>query len=183
MIRLRGTLILLACLSILLSSFAAPAQRRRRAAKPTPAVTIVDTKALAGLLKQDSKFLLVNFWATWCDPCRDEFPELVKLDKQFQSQGLEFVAISLDDLADSTTAVPKFLRQMGMTRQSDLLSPADPDLAVAAVGTEWTGALPATFLYDRNGKIVYKRLGRIKRDELTAEIEKLLGSKTAMSRQ
>ncbi|MEP6921405.1 MAG: TlpA disulfide reductase family protein [bacterium] len=186
MIRLRGALILFAGLSILLSSFAAPAQRRRGAAKRPPPVTVVDAAALAALLKPnptDSRPVLVNFWATWCDPCRDEFPELIKIEKQFRPNGLEFIAVSLDDLADIKTAVPKFLREMRMTSPSYLLSATDPDLAMSGVDPEWSGALPATFLYDRQGRIVYKRFGRIKQDELTAQIEKLLGSKTAISRK
>ncbi len=91
------------------------------------------------------------------------------------------MAVSLDDLADIKTAVPKFLRAMRLTTHSYLLNVADPELALAGVDPEWTGALPATFLYDGKGKIVYKRLGRIKAAELTAEIEKLVGDKTVLS--
>ena len=184
--KVRGVLVLFACLSILLSSFAAPAQRRRGAAKRGPSVTPVDAAALLALLKRDSgnsKPLLVNFWATWCDPCREEFPELIKIDKQFRPKGLEFMAVSLDDLADIKTTVPKFLRAMQLTTPSYLLNVKDPEQALAGVDPEWTGALPATFLYDGQGKIVYKRLGRIRLAELTAEIEKLVSDKTVLSQK
>lgn len=185
MSRLRRVLVLLAGMSILLSGFAAPAQRRRGAAKRAPVVTVIDADALAAILKPNPvtpRLLLVNFWATWCEPCRDEFPELIKIDKQFRSQRLGFIAVSLDDLGDSKTAVPKFLREMGLTAPSYLLH-ADPELAMSRVDPEWSGALPATFLYDGQGKLVYKRLGRIKPEELIAEIEKLVGNNTVMSKK
>src|SRR6185503_17473265 len=87
-------------LCILLVSFAAPAQKKGRAAKPLKPVAVVspiDTEALKGLLTQQREGpLLVNFWATFCDPCRDELPDLVKIDKDYRPRSLEFVTVSLD---------------------------------------------------------------------------------------
>ena len=164
---------------ILLTNFAAPAQSRKTGAAKLPAaVQEIDPKALQGLLKREmARPLLVNFWATWCDPCREEFPELVTIDKQYREKGLDFIAVSLDDLADIKTAVPEFLREMRATMPAYLLNAGDPDLAHSAVDPEWRGALPATFLYDSQGKITYKRFGRIKLLELRAAIDKLVGSK------
>lgn len=153
--------------------------RRGKKRQPVISVAAIDADGLTAVLKRDSpnaRPLLVNFWATWCDPCREEFPDLVKIDNQYRSRGLDFTAVSLDDLADIKTAVPKFLREMRVTTPTYLLNVSDPDLALSRVDSRWSGALPATFLYDAQGKIVYKRLGRIKLDELTAAIEKLLCS-------
>jgi len=121
--------------------------------------------------------LLVNFWATWCDPCRDEFPDLVKIDEQYGSKGLDFIAISLDDFADIKTQVPKFLQEMHASMPVYLLNVPDPEPAINLVDPQWGGALPATFLYNAQGQIVYKRLGRLNVSELRAAIEKLVGSK------
>lgn len=165
--------------SILLSGLVAPAQSRLRgAAKPRPAVRVVDTEGLTALLKRDaSRPLLVNFWATWCDPCRDEFPDLVKIDAQYRNKGLDFIAISLDDLKDIKTEVPKFLRVMRAKMPVYLLDVPDPQPAIKAVDSEWAGALPATFLYNQKGQVVYKHFGRVNPAELRAAIEKLVGSK------
>ena len=176
----RAFFVLVASLSaILISNSAAPAQSSNAgAAKLSAAVQEIDPKALQGLLKREpARPLLVNFWATWCDPCREEFPELVKIDTQYREKGLDFIAVSLDDLAEIKTAVPAFLREMRATMPAYLLNASDPDLAVSAVDPEWHGALPATFLFDSQGKIAYKRFGRIKPLELRAAIEKLVGSK------
>lgn len=175
-------LLLAASLSIvLLSSFAAPAQARKRSVQKRPAaVRVIDEQALAALLKRDSvhvRPLLVNFWATWCDPCRDEFPDLVKIDQYYRPRGLEFIAVSLDDLADLKAGVPKFLRQMGATMPAYLLDVADPQGIINAVDPQWSGALPATFLYNSEGQIVYRHFGRIKPPELRAEIDKVMSVK------
>jgi thiol-disulfide isomerase/thioredoxin len=171
---------------MLIANFAAPAQypkRKSRAANPPVVVQEIDGTALAALLKRESvaRPLLVNFWATWCDPCREEFPDLVKIDQQFRPQGLDMIAVSLDDLAQIQAEVPKFLRQMHATMPAYLLNVSDPDEVINAIDPRWSGALPATFLYDAQGKVVFKHFGRIKPAELRAEITKLIGSKVVMS--
>jgi thiol-disulfide isomerase/thioredoxin len=141
-------------------------------------VRAVNAVEMQGLLKRDDgRPLLVNYWATWCDPCRDEFPDLVKIDKDYRARGLDFIAISLDDLADIKTAVPKFLRLMNAQMPVYLLNVPDPEPVINSVDKEWGGAMPATFLYNNHGEVVYKHFCRVKVDELRAEIEKLLGSK------
>ncbi|HYN26526.1 MAG TPA: redoxin domain-containing protein [Pyrinomonadaceae bacterium] len=172
---------------ILLTSFAAPAQSRKRksrAAKPPIVVQEIDAASLTSLLERGSgnpRPLVVNFWATWCDPCREEFPDLVKLYQQFRPKGLDMIAVSLDDLADIKTEVPKFLRQMRATMPAYLLNVPDPDQIISTVDPQWSGALPATFLYDAEGKVVFKHFGRIKPLELRTVIERLVGSKVVMS--
>jgi thiol-disulfide isomerase/thioredoxin len=169
---------------ILLLNFAAPAQsrNRKRGAAKQPAITIkeINTESLASLIKRESpapRPLLVNFWATWCDPCREEFPDLVKIDRQYRRKGLDFIAISLDDLSDIKTEVPKFLRQMRATMPAYLLHVPDPEKAINAVDPKWSGALPATFLYNTAGEMVFKHFGRVEPLELRAAIDKVVGKK------
>src|SRR5213083_1361950 len=80
-----------------------------------PEIREIDLDGLKKLLLRDPKDtrpLLVNFWATWCDGCREEFPDLVKIDADYTAARLNFVAVSLDEVADIKTAVPKFLKEM-----------------------------------------------------------------------
>jgi thiol-disulfide isomerase/thioredoxin len=176
-ISLRTELLLLAAaVCILLSSVSSFAQKRKsRTTKPMPAVVAVDAGGLQALLKRDNaKPLLVNYWATWCDPCRDEFPDLVKIDADYRPKGLDFIAVTLDDLAEIKTGVPKFLRQMHARMPVYLLNLSDPEPAIKMVDTNWSGALPATFLYNAKGEVVYKSLGRIKVEELRTAIDKVM---------
>lgn len=140
----------------------------------------IDTSALKELLRpkaQEPRPLLVNFWATWCDPCREEFPDLVRIDAEYRARGLEFITISLDDTSQIATNVPQFLKETKASMPAYLLNTLDPDEAIEAVDRTWRGALPATFLYDARGQIVFKHTGRIKPAELRAAIEKVLSEK------
>src|SRR6267142_1744155 len=171
----RSTLIAIGISSLFLN-FSTLAQSRvthRRAAKPAVATRAINAEEMQALLKRDgARPLLVNYWATWCDPCRAEFPDLVKIDNQYRPKGLDFIAITLDDLADLKTAVPKFLRLMNARMPVYLLNVPDPEPAINSVDKEWGGALPATFLYNNKGEVVYKHFGRVKTDELRTAIDK-----------
>ena len=143
-------------------------------------IRAIDLEGLKKLLQRDpndKRPLLVNFWATWCDPCREEFPDLVKLDTDYKGKGLNFVAISLDDLSDIKSEVPKFLNQMKATMPVVLLDVKDPEPAIKVVDATWDGQLPATFLYDQDGKVVFRHFGKIKPDELRAAIDKEIKGK------
>jgi thiol-disulfide isomerase/thioredoxin len=170
----------------LLLTFPASAQSAKAASKSHGAPTVtkaarataINAEEMQSLLRRDGKRpLLVNYWATWCDLCREEFPDLVKIDNAYRRKGLDFIAITLDDLADINTEVPKFLRLMKARMPVYLLNVSDPDPAIHSVDAGWSGALPATFLYNNKGEVVYKQLGRIKPDELSAAINKVMSEK------
>jgi len=138
-------------------------------------IPVIDLDGLKKVLQRDPKDtrpLLLNFWATWCDPCREEFPDLVKLDADYKGKPLNFIAISIDDISDLKSEVPKFLNQMKATMPVVLLNMNDPEPAIKLVDPAWDGQLPATFLYDKDGKVVFRHFGKIKPDELRAAIDK-----------
>ena len=144
-----------------------------------PEIRVIDLEGLKKILLRDPKDprpLLVNFWATWCDGCREEFPDLVKIDNDYRAKGLDFLSVTLDEVSDKTRAMD-FLKEMKATMPVVLLNVNDPEPAIHAVDEKWDGALPATFLYDREGKIVFKYFGKIKPAELRAAIDKAVGSK------
>lgn len=144
---------------------------------PPPPVRVISAEELGPLLKpKDARPLLVNYWATWCDPCREEFPDLVKIDRDYRRKGLDTIAISLDDLTELKTEVPRFLRLMKVRMPVYLLQAADPEPSIKMVDPTWRGALPATFLYDATGVIVYRKFGRFDTAELRAAIEKAVST-------
>src|SRR5215470_5492409 len=164
-------------LCILVAGLTAPAQRKKgygkQPDKPLPVVSAIDTDALKGLITQQrERPLLVNFWATFCDPCRDEFPDLVKIDKDYGARSLEFFTVSLDDMSDIKTEVPKFLDAMKAKMPAYLLNVNDPEPAINLVDRKWRGDLPATFLYNEKGEVVYRHIGRVNIAELREAIDK-----------
>ncbi len=146
-----------------------------------PKVTELKEAGLKSLFESSvarGRPLLINFWATWCVPCRVEFPDLVKIREQFAADRLDFVTISLDDATEIEASVPDFLKEVGGgAMPAFLLNADDPEVAINMLDTTWRGELPATFLFDRTGVVVYKHKGRVKPDELAAVIEKALGAK------
>lgn len=165
----------LAALVILLCSFAQAQKKstKKKAIVTGPTVTRIDTEGLKRLLKPNGKPLLINFWATWCDPCRDEFPDLVRLDTAYKGK-IDFITISLDDVADIKTAVPKFLRGMKAEMPAYLLSTPDENEAIMLVSKDWAGSLPLTVLYDSTGQVNYTRNGKIFYAAVAANIDRLL---------
>ena len=98
-----------------------------------------------------AKAVLVNMWATWCAPCREEFPGLVSVAHQYQGQGLKVLLVSADSAAD-LPAVKKFLAERGVEFPAYLKAQKDQEF-IDGMGKQWTGALPASFLFDGTGKL------------------------------
>jgi thiol-disulfide isomerase/thioredoxin len=143
-----------------------------------PEVKQIDAVALKEVVKPSGRPLLVNFWATWCEPCREEFPDLVKFAGEYKGR-VDFITISLDDLAEIKRDVPAFLASMKADMPAFLLKTPDEDAAITSLALPWRGALPLSVVYRENGEAAYVRPGKIVPATLKAEIEKLLAPKTA----
>jgi thiol-disulfide isomerase/thioredoxin len=172
--RVLAAVTVLMCLAAAASAQKAP-RGKAAAAKPQVAqrVTQVDLPGLKKILKPNGKPLLVNFWATWCDPCRDEFPDIVKLDGAYHGK-IDVITISLDDPKDIMTFVPKFLTDMKAEMPAYLLHTDDEDAAIKLISDDWAGNLPMTVVYDTDGKVAYMRNGRIFYLSVAESLDKLL---------
>jgi thiol-disulfide isomerase/thioredoxin len=106
------------------------------------------------------RVLVLNFWASWCAPCREEIPDFVALRAQYQPKGVEFVGIAIDN-PDNVT---QFLQQLPVNYPILIGESAAHSLA-RQLGNP-SGALPYTIVIDRSGRIVLKHLGRLPRATL-----------------
>ena len=152
-----------------------PAETKQAAAN-LPRVTQIDDAKIKQLLKPGGKPLLVNFWATWCVPCREEFPDLVKIDAEYRGK-IDFFTVSLDFIEELERDVPKFLSEMKAEMPAYLLISTDESALISTIAKDWSGGLPFTILYNEKGEIAYFRQGKIKHEILQAEIEKLATKK------
>jgi thiol-disulfide isomerase/thioredoxin len=154
-----------------------------KAAKaPTADLPLID---LAGynqvLAKYRGKPLVVTFWATWCEPCRDEFPLLVQLQKQYAPQGLAIFGVSLDDDADMNL-VRRFLARNQPGFPSYRQKPGiDVDSFYRGVNPAWTGSMPETIFYGRDGRIVGHFIGEQPRAAFEEGIHQVLSSPGAQA--
>jgi thiol-disulfide isomerase/thioredoxin len=143
---------------------------------PDFSLVTLDGKATS-LVDFRGKAVLLNFWATWCEPCKIEMPWLIELQKQYGPQGLQVLGIALDD-AD-TKDIAKFAQDMHV--DYPILVGKDDEresIANAYGGVEF---LPETFYLDRDGKILDKTFGLVKRSEIKDNIKKALASGSASS--
>lgn len=116
----------------------------------------------------DGSVVLVNFWATWCAPCREEMPMLAALYREHVADGLQVVGIALDDVA----AAREFAAELGI--DYPVLVGSTDVMAVARLYGNVSGMLPYTVLIDRDGVIRWTRLGVLEEAELQRRLGELL---------
>jgi len=97
------------------------------------------------------KTTLVNVWASWCDPCREEFPGIVRLARAYEARGLKVIFVS----ADFTEALPEAKQFLARQRVDwpTWYKTGNDEAFINALDSTWTGALPGTFVYDAQGKL------------------------------
>jgi len=126
------------------------------------------------LSNYSGKVMLVNLWATWCGPCRMETPELVRLHKEYQARGVEFVGLSTEDPVASAQKVHDFVQQYGVGYQ---IGWATRDVALTLM--QGRTSIPQSFIITRDGRIQKRLLGfdpQRTPPELKQALESALGS-------
>lgn len=132
-----------------------------------PNFTLVDTNGKkVSLSDYKGKVVILDFWATWCPPCRRGIPDLIDIQKQFKNK-IAVLGISLD--TDTKGDVPSFIKNMGINYSVLYASPE----VVQAYGN--IDAIPTSFIIDKKGKIVNQHVGLTPKETLISEIKNLLG--------
>jgi thiol-disulfide isomerase/thioredoxin len=163
------SLVLLAAATVL----AAPQARETARARDPE---MIDLAGYQKLLEQyDGKPLLVNFWATWCEPCRDEYPMLNELAKKYAPQGLKVVGVSLDDDGD-LILMRRFLARYKPIFPNYRKKAGGIQVFTQAVLPGWTGSLPVSIFYGKDGQQAGHMLGEGTREKYEAAIRTLLAS-------
>ena len=128
------------------------------------------------LLEQyHGKTLLVTFWATWCEPCRDEYPMLNELAKQYAPKGLKVVGVSMDDDGD-LILMRRFLARYKPVFPNYRKKGGEEELFRQGVLPGWNGTLPVSVFYGKDGRQVGHVIGEGTRDTYEAAIRTLLAS-------
>jgi cytochrome c biogenesis protein CcmG/thiol:disulfide interchange protein DsbE len=149
------------------------------AGKPAPDFALEDLSGKkVSLASYKGKVVLINFWATWCAPCKIETPWLVELRNQYAPQGFEILGISADDfdmdnpqkLSEEKKDVARFVQQQHMPYP--VLIDGD------ALSQPYGGldSLPTSFFVDRKGTVVATQIGLTSKDEIEANIRKALAA-------
>jgi len=153
-------------------------------------VELIDAAGVAALRKNGTKKVrLFNVWATWCGPCVEEFPELVRTSRKFGLRDFELITISLDDPKD----VPKVktfleknhasipdkikptLKDEGRNTNSYVFSHPDQNELIKALDPQWPGPIPHSLLVAPDGTVIWRHNGGVDGDELRAKILEFMG--------
>ena len=109
--------------------------------------------------------LVVNYWASWCAPCRAEQPDLTRVAHRYTARGVAFLGVNVNDDRDSARA---YVRELGVPYRSLFDPKAETSPRLGVVG------LPTTFILDRDGVVGYQRTGKTTAAGLSARLERLL---------
>lgn len=140
-----------------------------------PRVLEIDTAGFRSILREaKGNPLLVNFWATWCVPCVQEFPDLVRLRETYGPRGLNVVFVSIDRPADVNTVVRRFLRSHGVRFTTYIKGAGNDEGFINAVHHDWSGAIPATFVFDAGGTLKHMLIDQQTFDTLSNLVKPLL---------
>jgi len=131
-----------------------------------PTVTVIDAAGLKrAVSSRKNKVVVVNFWATWCGACVEEFPSLVALQKKYRAKGMDLVTVSFDDPQDLQSKVKPFLNKSGLATGT-YINKSGNDLDEAylrylepKLPTDAAVPLPRTYIFARNGKLVKTLVG------------------------
>lgn len=141
-------------IATVLWSCAAPSQR---SAERLPPINADGVRTI--LSEYRGRVVLLNFWATWCAPCVEEFPHLVRLARE-NSSWLSVISISIDNEEDVAAKVIPFLRRQGAAFVSYIKKTHDDESFINGIDPEWSGAIPATFIFAPDGKLAMRLIGQ-----------------------
>lgn len=136
------------------------------ALRPAPAFSLTDLSGRTFSLSDSrGKVVVLDFWATWCEPCKQEIPHFIEMQSKYAPQGLQILGISMDD---DEPPVRQFQQQFKMNYPVAIGNPKLADQYGGILG------LPITFVIDRNGRITARHIGATDPSVIEAEVRKLL---------
>ena len=180
--------ILWACVSLVLVAACGspPVEETAEAPPPAPYTPPVVKLATPAEIRQvlaaeRGNVVVLNFWATWCPPCVKEMPEHAKFWREFDGNGVRFLSVSADHHSLLNSTVITFVKSYEIPFLVRVMYVDNPDqfvdeLPLTWEDRPWDGALPATFIFDREGNQAWSTVGEVTRDLIAEKVKPLLES-------
>lgn len=102
--------------------------------------------------KEENTTYIVNFWATWCGPCVAELPHFLELEKKYKGKNVKFIFVSLDFMTNLETSLVPFLDKRKIESEMLVLNQKNVDVWMEKIDKKWSGAIPATLIYNAKGR-------------------------------
>ena len=122
---------------------------------------------------REGKVLLINIWATWCVPCKEEFPDLIKISDKYNEQ-IELIGISIDFPDEVESKIIPFLNKLKPNFINFVNVESDAEKFINNLNPKWSGAIPATFFYDLEGKQFLFYEGKMSFEEIENNALKMI---------
>lgn len=120
------------------------------------------------------KVILFNYWATWCKPCVEEFPDLIKLNNEYKDKDFKLVLVSLDFSEDIENKTKAFLKKHGVDFVSYYNGFDNDEEIINYMDKNWDGGIPGTFIFDKEGKLQKTFIGKRKYEDFKSAVEENL---------
>jgi len=134
-------------------------------------LTPMNEEQLSAVIQEHrNHIVLVNFWATWCIPCREEFPDLVRLYEERQKDGLVVISVSMD-ASENEEQARAFLEKHHVIFPTYIATTDNLKALLETMDPSWTGAIPATFIFDRQGEKAYHHIGQLSYEEMVIQLD------------
>lgn len=134
---------------------------------------IYDYDGLEPLInKSDNKVHVVNFWATWCAPCVKELPYFEEINQEYKDKDVEVLLVSLDFPRNYESKLKPFIAKRNLKSEVVAFDDVDQNRWIPAINKDWSGAIPATIIYNKEKRQFYER--SFTKEELETELKQFL---------
>ncbi len=120
------------------------------------------------------KVLFVNFWATWCKPCTEEFPDILKINSEYKDKDFKLIFVSLDFGKDLETQTQKYLSKMNVEFTTYYNAFKNDEDLINYMDKKWEGSIPGTFIFDKNGKLRKTFIGKTDFSDFKEAVDKYI---------
>lgn len=112
----------------------------------------IDDSALSNIIKdRKGKVLFINVWATWCAPCIEEFPDIVRVSEHYKDKDVDFLSLNVDMSSQVDSMVIPFMKTFNADFTVYNIKEKNAEKVINILNPEWNGAIPATFIFDKTG--------------------------------